>query len=431
MMLSKKIFIQLFVVLMLCYASLSKAELTIDITLEGGKRMPIAVVPFGNESVLPQSMTKVISADLASSGVFKVIDTAGVSPLPTEPNEIDYNFWKSKAVDALVIGKVRNVSMTQSEVSFRLIDAVKQTTLSSASIMVSNDKLRASAHKISDVIYEALTGDKGVFSTRIAYVIKNGKKYELKVADADGVNEKSVITSNEPIMSPAWSPDGTQLAYVSFEKKRPFVYTQNLATGTRKVIASFKGNNSATTWSADGSQLAVALSKDNISQIYLVPAQGGGTATRLTDSRGIDTEPTFSNDGKSIAFLSDRGGTPQIYRMSANGSNVQRVTFNGSYNVSPDWSPDGKSIAFIQRESGKFRVATIELATGQVQVLTDSNLDESPSFAPNGKLILYASQSGRRGVLSVVSSDGRWKYRLTNNSPGDVREPAWGPLPRN
>lgn len=430
MMLTRKVFIRFLTVCLFCFAASAKAELTIEITTQAGKRMPIAIVPFGNETVLPQSMTNIISADLASSGVFRVVDTAGVSPLPTEPNEVDYNLWKSKSVDALVIGKVRNISAGQSEVSFRLIDAVKQTQLASASLTVPNTQLRASAHKISDVIYEALTGDKGVFSTRIAYVVKTARRYELKVADADGVGEKTVIASNEPLMSPAWSPDGTQLAYVSFENKRPVVYTQSLSTGARKAVANFKGNNSAPTWSADGRQIAVALSKDNISQIYLVSSQGGDS-TRLTNSHGIDTEPTFSNDGKSIAFLSDRGGSPQIYRMSASGGDVQRLTFNGNYNVSPDWSPDGKNITFIQRESGKFRVAILEVGTGQTQVLTESSLDESPSFAPNGKLILYASQTGGRGVLSVVSSDGRWKYRLTNNSPGDVREPAWGPLPKN
>ena len=417
-----------FSVLLLLFGR-AQAQLTFEIIGGAGKQFPIAVVPFGNENTLPQAATQIISADLARSGLFKVVDSSGVSPLPTEPSEINYADWRSRAADAIVIGSVRPLDNGQLEVRFRLMDAVKQTQLTGATLTASATQLRATAHKIADIIYEKLTGDKGVFATRIAYIVKQGPRYQLQVSDADGFGPQTVLASNEPLLSPAWSPDGTQLAYVSFENKRPIVVVQNLATGVRRTVAAFRGNNSAPGWSPDGKFIAVALSKDSISQIYLVPASGG-EAVRLTSSSGIDTEPAFSPDGKTIAFLSDRGGSPQIYRMPASGGDPQRLTFSGTYNVSPDWSPDGKSIAYIQRDGGKFHVAILDLDSGQSQVLTDSGLDESPSFAPNGKVILYATQAGGRGVLSTVSSDGRVKVRLTT-AAGDIREPDWGPFPKN
>lgn len=407
----------------------AEAQLTFEIIGGAGKQFPIAVVPFGNENSLPQSMTQIIGADLARSGLFRLIDATGVSPLPTEPSEINYGDWRSRNADAIVIGSVRALDGGKIEARFRLMDAVKQTQIAGASLTGSTAQLRLTAHKIADIIYEKLTGDRGVFATRIAYIVKAGPRYQLQVADADGFNAQTVLSTNEPLLSPAWSPDGTQLAYVSFENKRATVVVQNIATGARRTVANFRGNNSAPAWSPDGKSLVVALSKDTISQLYLIPA-GGGDATRLTNSSGIDTEPVFSPDGKWIAFLSDRGGSPQIYRIPAGGGDPQRLSFSGTYNVSPDWSPDGKSIAFIQREGGKFRVAILDLDSGQTQVLTDSLLDESPHFAPNGKMILYATQSGGRGVLSTVSSDGRVKTRLTT-AAGDIREPAWGPFLKN
>jgi len=408
----------------------AQAQLNIEIIGGAGKQFPIAIVPFRNENTLPLSVSQVVRDDLARSGVFRMVDTTGVSPLPSEPSEINYPDWRSRAADAIVIGAVRPVANGRLEISFRVMDALKQTQVTALSVTKSTAELRAAAHQIADAIYEALTGAKGVFSTRIVYVVKQGRRYDLQVSDADGFGAQTVLSSNEPLMSPTWSPDGTHVAYVSFENKRPIVVTQNLSTGTRRVVAQFRGNNSAPTWSPDGKSLAVALSRDSISQLYLLSASGG-EPVRLTNSGSIDTEPIFSPDGKWIAFVSDRGGSPQIYRIPVTGGDAQRLTFNGSYNVSPDWSADGKNITFIQRESGKFRVAILELDTNQTQVLTDSSLDESPSFAPNGRLIMYATQVGGRGVLAVVSADGRWKYRLTNSVTGDIREPAWGPLPKN
>ncbi|HUQ29113.1 MAG TPA: Tol-Pal system beta propeller repeat protein TolB [Usitatibacter sp.] len=406
-----------------------RAQLTIDITTSGGRQVPIAVMPMAGDSSQPQSVSDVVGADLARTGLFKLVNTAGVTPLPTEPSQVNFPDWTARNAEALVIGKIEPVSEGRVEVRFRLFDVGKQSQLASFSYVVAPAQLRATAHRIADVIYERLTGDKGVFSTKITYVVKNARRYELQVADADGFNAQSVLASNEPIMSPAWSPDGSRLAYVSFDQKKPVVVVQNLAQGTTRVVANFRGNNSAPAWSPDSRHLAVALSKDGLTQVYRIPANGGD-AERLTESAGIDTQPGYSPDGQWIAFTSDRGGSPQIYRMPAAGGPATRVTFEGTYNVGPRYSPDGKSIAFVQREGGRYRIASLELATGQVSVLTDGTLDDSPSYAPNGKMILYEAQVGGRGQLAAVSGDGRVRQRLTS-AAGDVQDPAWGPMPTN
>jgi TolB protein len=412
----------------LLFALAARAQLTIDITTSGGRQIPIAVMPLKGESSQPQSVSEVVGADLARTGLFRLVNTVGISPIPTEPSEVNFPDWTARSAEALVIGKVE-AQGDRVEVRFRLFDVQKQSQLASYSYLVAPAQLRATAHRIADLIYERLTGDKGVFSTKITYVVKRGTRYELQVADADGFNAQSVLASNEPIMSPAWSPDGSRLAYVSFDQKKPIVVVQNLAQGTTKVVANFRGNNSAPAWSPDGQTLLVALSKDGLTQVYRVPA-GGGEAQRLTESTGIDTQPAYSPDGQWIAFTSDRGGSPQIYRMPASGGPAQRLTFEGTYNVGPRFSPDGKSIAYVQREGGRFRIATMELANGQVQVLTEGALDDSPTFAPNGKMILYEAQSGGRGQLAAVSGDGRVRQRLTS-AAGDVQDPAWGPMPTN
>ena len=410
-------------------AGLARAQLTIDITTTGGRQVPIAVMPLAGDTSQPQSVGEVIGADLARTGIFKLVNTAGVTPLPTEPSEVNFADWSGRSAEALVIGKIEPAGEGRVEVRFRLFDVGKQAQLASYSYVVAPAQLRATAHRIADVIYERLTGDKGVFSTKITYVVKRGRRYELQVADADGFNAQSVLASNEPIMSPAWSPDGSRLAYVSFDQKKPIVVVQNLAQGTTKVVANYRGNNSAPAWSPDSRYLAVALSKDGLTQIYRIPANGGD-AERLTDSAGIDTQPAYSPDGQTIAFTSDRGGSPQVYRMPASGGAATRVTFEGTYNVGPRFSPDGKSIAFVQREGGRYRIASLELSTGQVTVLTDGTLDDSPTYAPNGKMVLYEAQVGGRGQLAAVSGDGRVRQRLTS-AAGDVQDPAWGPMPTN
>ncbi|HEX4932683.1 MAG TPA: Tol-Pal system beta propeller repeat protein TolB, partial [Gemmatimonadaceae bacterium] len=338
---------------MLLVALAARAQLTIDITTSGGRQIPIAVMPLAGEAAQPQSVSEVVAADLARTGLFRMVNTVGVSPVPTEPSEVNFVDWQARTAEALVIGKIESQSDGRVEVRFRLFDVAKQAQLASYSYVVAPSQLRATAHRIADLIYEKLTGDKGVFSTKITYVVKRGGRYELQVADADGFNAQSVLASNEPIMSPTWSPDGSRLAYVSFDQKKPIVVVQNLAQGTTRVVANFRGNNSAPAWSPDGKQLAVALSKDGLTQVYRIPATGG-VAERLTDSTGIDTQPSFSPDGQWIAFTSDRGGSPQIYRMPASGGPAQRLTFEGTYNVAPRYSPDGRHIAFVQREAGKF-----------------------------------------------------------------------------
>ncbi len=413
----------------LLVALAARAQLTIDITTSGGRQIPIAVMPLSGEGSQPQSVSEVVGADLARTGLFRLVNTVGISPVPTEPSQVNFGDWTTRNAEALVIGKVEAQGEGRVEVRFRLFDVQKQAQLASYSYVVAPAQLRATAHRIADLVYERLTGDKGVFSTKITYVVKRAGRYELQVADADGFNAQSVLASQEPIMSPSWSPDGSRLAYVSFDQKKPVVMVQNLAQGTTRAVANFRGNNSAPAWSPDGRFLAVALSKDGLTQIYRIPATGGDPE-RLTDSPGIDTQPAFSPDGQSIAFTSDRGGSPQIYRMAAGGGPAQRITFEGTYNVGPRFSPDGKAIAYVQRDGGRYRIATMELANGQVQVLTEGALDDSPSFAPNGKMILYEAQSGGRGQLAAVSGDGRVRQRLTS-AAGDVQDPAWGPMPTN
>ncbi|HEX5611391.1 MAG TPA: Tol-Pal system beta propeller repeat protein TolB [Burkholderiales bacterium] len=407
-------------------ASSASAQLSIEITGAGAQRIPIAIVPFAGESALPPGISSIVRADLERSGLFRTLETPALNPAPTESTNVAYPEWRSRLADALVVGSIATRPDGRYEVRFRLHDVVKQTSLGGVAYTMTPQQVRATAHRIADYIYEKLTGEKGVFSTRIAYVVKRGNRFELQIADADGAGEETALASFEPIISPAWSPDGRRLAYVSFENKKPVVYVHSLLDGKRHVVANFKGSNSAPAWSPDGSRLAVALSRDGGSQIFLIGADGSGLR-RLTNTSGIDTEPVFSPDGQSIYFTSDRGGSPQIYRMSANGGDAQRVTFEGSYNVSPRISRDGRNLAFITRNGGKFQVALLDLASRQQLILTDSDKDESPSFAPNGRMILLATVTGGRGVLAAVSSDGRVKQRLTM-AAGDVREPAWGPF---
>jgi TolB protein len=406
------------------------AALTIEITGGATLQIPVAIAPFIGEDGYPDKLSKVIAADLARSGLFKLIDTAGM-PVPRTPADVRVNDWKAKGVSALAIGTIVAQAGGRLDVQFRLIDTVRQDAtqviqLAGYSLPTNAAQLRLTAHQIADIIFEKLTGNPGAFATRIAYITKRGPIHELQIADSDGYNAQTILSSHEPIISPAWSPDGTKLAYVAFDQKKPIVYVQTLASGKRQTIANFKGNNSAPAWSPDGRQLAVVLSRDGLAQIYTVNADGSGLK-RLTTSASIDTEPNWSPDGKYLLFTSDRGGSPQIYRMPAYGGEAVRLTFEGSYNVTPRYSPDGKSFAFIQRDGGKFRVAMQDIISGQVQVLTDNSLDESPSWAPNGKMILYATQVLGRGVLAAVSSDGRVKQKLSSQA-GDVREPAWGPL---
>ena len=413
--------------LALVFAAFSaSAQLSIEITGAGAQRTPIAIAPFAGEGALAASLSGIVRADLERSGLFRALEVPQLAPQPTEASSVNYAEWRSRLADALVLGSVAARPDGRFEVRFRLFDVVKQVPLGGVAYTLRREQARATAHRIADYVYEKLTGEKGVFSTRIAYVVKRGKRFELQIADADGAGEETALASFEPIISPVWSPDGRRLAYVSFENKKPVVYVHSLLDGKRHVAANFKGSNSAPAWSPDGSKLVVVLSREGGSQLFLINPDGSGLR-RLASSPGIDTEPVFSPDGQTIYFTSDRGGSPQIYRMPAGGGEAQRVTFEGSYNVSPRISPDGRSLAYIARNGGKFQAALLDLATRQVQILTDSDRDESPSFAPSGRMILLATVNGGRGVLSAVSSDGRVKQRLSVTA-GDVREPAWGPF---
>jgi len=402
------------------------AQLTIEITGAGEKRLPIAIVPLAGEGVLPARISSIVRADLERSGLFRGVEVPAIVPHPTEASNVNYAEWRARLADALVVGSVAARPDGKFEVRFRLFDVVKQAAIGGVAYTLSRSQVRATAHRIADYVYEKLTGEKGVFATKIAYVLKRGKIFELQIADADGAGGFFVLRSNEPILSPVWSPEGSRLAYVSFEQKKPIVYVHSLLDGRRRVAANFKGSNSAPAWAPDGNTLAVSLSRQGGSQIYLVNPDGSNVR-RLTRTSAIDTEPRFSPDGQFLYFTSDRGGSPQLYRMPVAGGEAQRITFEGAYNVSPRISPDGKHLAFIHRNSGRFQTALLDLETRQMQILTDSARDESPSFAPNGRMILLATVIGGRGVLTAVSADGRVKQRLSV-SAGDVREPAWGPF---
>ena len=408
----------------------AQAALTIEITGGASLQIPVAIAPFAGEEAYADKLSKIVMDDLARSGLFKLIDTSGMVP-PRTPADVRVGEWKAKGATALAMANVVAQAGGRIEVQFRLIDTVRQDVaqtvqLAGYSLPTNSAQLRLTAHQIADIIFEKLTGNPGAFASRIAYITKRGTTHELQIADSDGHNAQTVYSSREPIISPTWSPDGAKIAYVAFDQKKPIVYVQTLATGQRQVLANFKGNNSAPAWSPNGRQLAVVLSRDGFTQIYTLNVDGSGLK-RLTHTSSIETEPNWSPDGKYLLFTSDRGGSPQIYRMPSYGGEAVRLTFEGSYNVSPRYNPDGKSFVFIRREGNQFRVAVQDILSGQVQVLTENGLDESPSWAPNGKMILYATERLGRGVLAAVSSDGRVKQKLSAQA-SDVREPSWGPM---
>lgn len=402
-----------------------QAQLRIEISGVGANQIPISIANFTSDAAPPENIPQIVRDDLSSSGLFRMVDPG--TAMLSETSNINLPDWKSRGADALVAGSTSRLVDGRYDVRFKLFDTIKPADLAGLRMSSDTNNLRLKGHQISDYVYEKLTGVPGVFSTRIAYVTKQGtQRFELKIADADGKNEQTALISREPIISPSWSPDGSKLAYVSFETRKPVIYVHTVATAQRIPVANFKGSNSAPSWSPDGKTLAVVLTRDGNSQIYLMNADGSNVR-RLTQTSGIDTEPEFAPDGQTLFFTSDRGGGPQIYRTSINGGDATRVTFKGDYNISPRISPDGKLLAYISRSAGRFQVNTLELESGQTMTLTDTNKDESPSFAPNGKVILYATETGGRGVLASVSIDGRVRQRITTVQSGDVREPTWGP----
>jgi TolB protein len=419
-------FVKLLAVGSLPWSVPAVAQFRVEVSGVGLTQMPIAVATFRGEAQAPQKIGAIVKADLERSGVFRPVDTTGTAM--DESSRPDMAQWKQKGIDSLVTGSLTPLADGRFDVRLRLWDVVRGQDLGGQSYVVTAADLRLSAHRMSDFVYEKLTGEKGIFSTRIAYVTKSAQRFTLWVADADGENAQSALASPEPIISPAWSPNGTQLAYVSFESRKPVIYAHDVASGKRRLLANFRGSNSAPAWSPDGRQIVATLSRDGGSQLYAMDANGG-EPKRLTQSASIDTEPAFSPDGRSIYFVSDRGGAPQIYRMSASGSNAERVTFNGNYNISPAISPDGKYLAYVSRINGAFKLQVMELATNTVTPLTDTSADESPSFAPNSRLIVYATQQQGREALMTTTLDGKIKARLAGAS-GDIREPDWGPFSR-
>lgn len=407
---------------LMAVASSAQATLNIEIIGAGEHQIPISVVPFAGENKLAQSISAVVVNDLKRSGLFRPVDPAGKAP--HELKDVKFADWPG--VDALAIGSVNVAADGRVEVKFRLLDMVKQIELTGQAVSAKSDQVRAIAHRIADIIFEKFTGDPGVFSTRIAYVNREGRANRLVVADSDGYGEQTVLAMNEAIMSPAWSPDGSHLAYVTFEKGHAVVYVQSLLMRQRMVLAEFPGSNSAPAWSPDGKQLAIVLTRDGSSQIYLVRPDGSNLR-RVSFSDAIDTEPSFSPDGQYLLFTSDRGGSAQIYRMPVEGGYAERMTFEGSNNFSPRYSPDGKGFVFMHSNGKQFLIATQDFETRQMQILTDVGWEKKPSYAPNGKLILFATEAQGRGILATVSSDGRVKQKMFPQR-GDIREPTWGPF---
>ncbi|MFA5959179.1 MAG: Tol-Pal system beta propeller repeat protein TolB [Tatlockia sp.] len=403
---------------------LPQALFAVDLELTQGinSQLPIAIDSFGYQEVGTQ-LAQIVNNDLRLSGQFRLINGSNGASRSVFA-------WKQSGADSVLLGSVTKTGYDKYDVQYKLEDAVVAgRTLLAKNYQINGSQVRALAHHISDDVYEKLTGEKGVFSTRIAYILvqrsSEKAKYFLEVADVDGYNPHSLLLSSEPIMSPAWSPDGRQIAYVSFEKKKAQIFTVDVETGKRRLLTDFAGINGAPAWSKDGQELAVVLSKGGSPKIYRVDLRNG-EMKQLTFGDAIDTEPRYSPDGKSLLFTSGRGGSPQIYRLSLADGGISRITYEGNYNARASYTPDQKHIVMLHREDKSFNIGVQDTANGQVMQLTFSSFDESPSVAPNGKLVLYATHENDRGVLAVVSLDGHAKTRLPARE-GDVQEPAWSP----
>jgi TolB protein len=413
-----------------------QARLTIEITGGSEGAQPIAIVPFATPEgggALTEDVAAVISADLARTGRFRPMPRRDMVATPHTAEEVDLRDWRLLAMDNLVVGAVKPAAVGGYDVSFVLFDVFRGEQIAALTFGSSASELRYTAHRIADAIYERLTGSPGVAATRIAYVTAErgydgGQRVTLKVADADGHNPQTIVSSRDPIMSPAWAPDGRRLAYVSFENRQTSIYIQELATGQRERVAAHKGINGSPAWSPDGRSMAMTLSKGGNPDIYILDLVSRDLR-QVTDHFAIDTEPAWSPDGSHLIFTSSRGGQPQIYRVSAAGGAATRVTFDNDYNGRASYSPDGRNIVLVTRAGGSFRIALLDSRTGTMRSLSGGALDESPSFAPNGTMVIYATLHAGRGVLSAVSVDGAVSQRLSQGL-GDVREPAWSPILR-
>ncbi len=400
---------------------LSSAQLQVEITRGVQGAIPVAIVPFGSGGPVPEDVAGIVEANLARSGRFDVVPRQQQPEQPVELNQVSTDRWRGVRADNIVVGRVVPGPQGYS-VSFQLGDTHQGNQLLGFNFEVPANDLRRVAHQISDLVYEKLTGEPGAFDTRLAYVTAQRGTYSLVVSDSDGFNPQVVLRSVEPVMSPAWAPDARRLAYVSFEGKRSQIVVQDVYSGSRNVIASYPGINGAPAWAPDGRRLAFTLSRDGSPDIYVADASGQGLR-RITTGSSIDTEPAWSPDGGTIYFTSDRGGGPQVYRVSSGGGNPERVTFDGDYNAAPDVGPDGRTLALVTRRGSGFHIASYDMASREMKLLSPGGLEESPSLAPNGRMIIYATG---RGGLAAASVDGRVQQSLV--APGsDVREPAWSP----
>jgi TolB protein len=406
------------------------AGLTIEITSGVDNPTPIAIVPFGNSNGLPEDLQAIVAADLMRSGFFRPIPKDDMLAMPKTQAEVFYRDWRMLGASYLVIGQMTSIAAGRYQLTYELYDVLSQRKVFQRNVSGGAAQLRDMAHAVADAVYESITGIRGIFSTKIVYVedlkVQGKGRYRLVYADADGFRDRVLFSSSQPLLSPTWSHDMTKIAYVSFETSRPAIFIQELASGKRTQMTNFQGLNGAPSFSPDDKSLALVLSKDGNPEVYTMDIFSK-SLRRVTNHFAIDTEPNWSVDGKSIIFTSNRGGSPQIYQVGLASMRVERLTFAGDYNARPRVSPDGKSLVVVHREDGVFHIALQDIKSGDIRVLTETLLDESPSIAPNGAMLLYATKHQNKGVLAAVSMDAGVKFRLPSKQ-GDVREPAWSPF---